>query len=288
MIRSVGTLYAIQDLFGHLEGHSVAKDDFLSGFSKYGTSTAEDVYHTATELSWICTAESGQIVPTLIGKEAHRGADRPAKLRCQLAKTIETTQPTWAALLPKGRREAIVGFPEEIRQCFDEASLLGAVTDEIVAWWSHSAGIMRVASQKLLVATGLRGERKTLSFEEQRTLRAPHWQGFESAYAGYDVLSVRDVEDAAPLKIEVKASERTFRYALIHITEHEWITAKSSPTNYRFHIWLFDESRPRLFVIESSTVAAHTPTNQGKGRWRNTAIPLGAITHPSQGIVVPE
>ncbi len=97
MIRSVGTLYAIQDLFEHLDAPSLAKEEFLSGFAKYGTSTAEDVYQTATDLSWICTAESGQIVPTLIGKEAHRGIDRPAKLRCQLQKIIETTQPTWAA-----------------------------------------------------------------------------------------------------------------------------------------------------------------------------------------------
>jgi hypothetical protein len=42
MIRSVGTLYAIQDLFDHLEQHLIAKDEFLAGFSKYGTSTALD------------------------------------------------------------------------------------------------------------------------------------------------------------------------------------------------------------------------------------------------------
>jgi hypothetical protein len=74
MIRSVGTLYAIQDLFDHLEERVIAKDQFLSGFFNYGTSTAQDVYDTATQLSWICTAESGQIVPTLIGKQAHRRA----------------------------------------------------------------------------------------------------------------------------------------------------------------------------------------------------------------------
>ncbi len=288
MIRSVGTLYAIQDLFEYLEEHSIAKDEFLGGFSKYGTSTAQDVYDTATQLSWVCTAESGQIVPTLIGKEAHQGIDRPAKLRCQLAKVIETTHPIWAALLPKGRSEAIAGFPEEIRQCFDEAFLLGEVNDEVVSWWARSAGVMRVVSQGVLVVTGLRGERKTLSFEERRTGQAPHWQGFESAYAGYDVLSARDAQDPAALKIEVKASDRSFRYAQIHVTEHEWITATNSPESYIFHIWLFDEPQPRLFVVDSSTVTAHTPRNQGKGRWRNTAIPLSAITHPSQAIVVPD
>jgi hypothetical protein len=79
MIRSVGTLYAIQDLFEHLEEHSIATNEFLGGFSKYGTSTAQDVYDTATQLSWVCTAESGQIVPTLIGKEANQGSNRPGR-----------------------------------------------------------------------------------------------------------------------------------------------------------------------------------------------------------------
>ena len=152
MIRSVGTLYAIQDLFDHLEQHLVAKEEFLTGFSKYGTSTALDVYDTATELSWICTAHSGQLVPTLIGKEANQGIDRPAKLRCQLAKIIEANHPTWAALLPKGRKEAVAGFPEEIRQCFEEAFCL-----EILVRKSFRGGLNRqVSCAQLRSACALR------------------------------------------------------------------------------------------------------------------------------------
>ena len=155
MIRSVGTLYAIQDLFDHLEQHLIAKDEFLAGFSKYGTSTALDVYDTASELSWICTADSGQLVLTLIGKDANQGIDRPSKLRCQLAKIIEANHPTWAALLPKGRKEAVAGFPEEIRQCFDEALLLGEISEEVVSWWAQSSSVMRAIAQRMRVATGV-------------------------------------------------------------------------------------------------------------------------------------
>jgi hypothetical protein len=64
--------------------------------------------------------------------------DRPTKLRCQLAKIIEANHPTWAALVPKGRK-AVAGFPEEIRQCFDEAFLLGAISEEVVSWWAQSS-----------------------------------------------------------------------------------------------------------------------------------------------------
>lgn len=288
MIHSVGTLYAIQDLFGHLDEHFVAKSEFLGGFSNYGTSTAQDVYDTATQLSWICTAESGQIVPTLVGREANVGVDRPAKLRCQLAKIIETSHPAWAALLPKGRKEALAGFPDEIRQCFDEALLLGEVTEDVISWWSGSSGVMRAVAQRSRVATGIRGEQKTLSYELNRTGQKPRWQGFESMYAGYDVLSIQAHGDTGALKIEVKASERNFKYAEIHVTEHEWITAMQSAGAYMFYIWLFDEGQPRLFIVDSTAVGSHIPANQGRGRWRDTAIPMGAITHPSRAMSVPD
>ena len=286
MIHSVGTLYAIQDLFDHLDEHLVAKSEFLGGFSNYGTSTSRDVYDTATQLSWICTAESGQIVPTLVGREANEGVGRAAKLRCQLAKIIETSHPTWAALLPKGRKEAVAGFPDEIRQCFAEALLLGDVTEDVVSWWSRSSGVMRAIAQRSRVATGIRGEQKTLTYELSRTGQIARWQGFESMYAGYDVLSVQAENDRAPLKIEVKASERNFKYAEIHVTEHEWITATQSSGTYIFHIWLFDEGQPRVFIVDSAVIVSHIPANQGRGRWRDTAIPIGAITHPAKAILV--
>ena len=130
MIHSVGTLYGIQDLFVHLDKHQVQRDEFLDGFSKYGTSTGQIVYETATKLSWICTADDGQLVPTELGRAAHQGTDRASRLRYQLATLIESVRPPWATLLVKGRKEAMVSFPPEIRQCFEEALLFDDVTAE--------------------------------------------------------------------------------------------------------------------------------------------------------------
>jgi uncharacterized protein DUF3883 len=191
----------------------------------------------------------------------------PSNFAWQLAKIIEANHPTWAALLPKDRKEALAGFPEEIRQCFDEAFLLGDISEEVVSWWAQSSSVMRAAAQCIRVATGVRGERKSLSYEHQRTGHRPRWQGFETSYGGYDVLSVRDGEDQESLKIEVKASDRNFPYAEIHLTEHEWITASKSIGSYLFHIWLFNEVHPRLFAVDSNTIVVHVPTNQGRGRW---------------------
>lgn len=284
MIKSVGTLYAIQDLFDHLGAHVVAQSEFLEGFSKFGSSTSADVYDTATRLSWICTADNGQLVPTELGKAAHSGSDRATRLRFQLASIIETTRPVWAGLLPKGRKEAEAGFPDEIRQCFEEALLLGDVSEEVVNWWDRLSGIMREVSQRKLLEIGRSGERLSLAYEFNRTQQTPRWQAVETNYAGYDVLSIRAKDDLAALKIEVKASERGFKNATIHITEHEWITASQSPDVYLFHVWLISQ-QPTLYIVPSTKVVTHLPKNQGKGTWRNTAIPLGALTRPQDGIL---
>lgn len=283
MIESVGTLYAIQDLFVHLEDHQVQREDFLQGFDKYGSSTAQDVYDTATRMSWICTADNGQLVPTALGKTAHQGKDRAARLRYQLANIIESQRPPWAALLPKGRKEAAVSLPPEISQCFEEALLFEEVSEDLVQWWDRLAGIMREYSQRKLTETGRAGERLTLRYETDRTKKTPKWQAIETNYAGYDVLSVVGKTDHSALRIEVKASERAFKNAVIHITEHEWITAMHSTDAYHFHVWLLDPT-PTLFVIPSTDVLAHIPKNQGKGKWRNCCISLGALSHPSKGI----
>src|SRR5688572_2755246 len=96
-IQSVGTLYAIQDLFLDLGQRRISADEFRLCFIKFGTSTAKDVFDTATALNWICTSTEGEIVPTALGKSAHPGGDRSTKLRFQLRSIIETIRPPWAA-----------------------------------------------------------------------------------------------------------------------------------------------------------------------------------------------
>jgi len=287
-IHSVGTLYAIQDLFSDLEKRRISAEEFRLCFIKFGTSTAKDVYETATLLNWICTSSEGEIVATLIGKAAHAPGDRSVKLRSQLRSIIRDTRPPWASLLVNGRKEASLEFPIEIKQCFKEALLLEAIDEQIINWWDEQSICMREDSNLQRMQIGRRGERLTLQFELERTGTSPKWQAFETNFAGYDVLSVRDNRDHRHLKIEVKASTRRFKEAIINITEHEWITANTSLNDYIFHVWLIEESgsskRETLFVVQSSEIVSHIPSNQGRGAWKQMAIPIGSITHPSHGL----
>jgi hypothetical protein len=290
VIHSVGTLYAIQDLFLDLENRRISADEFRLCNIKFGTSTAKDVYETAYALDWICTSSGGEIVATTSGREAHPRCDRPTKLRFQLRSIVEKSRPPWAALLVNGRREASVSFPVEIRQCFKEANLLEVVDDDVIIWWDQLSACMREEAALQRTKIGRLGERLTLRFELERTGSAPKWQAFETNFAGYDVLSIKNRGNSRRLKIEVKASTRRFKEAFINITEHEWNTALTSPQDYVFHIWILTENEeaPRkfLFIIPSSEIAQHIPSNQGNGFWKQASIRMGAITNASNAVVL--
>ena len=116
----------------------------------------------------------------------------------------------------------------------------------------------------------------------------PKWQAFETNFAGYDVLSVQNSGNPRHLKIEVKASVRRFREAFINVTEHEWITAQTAPADYTFYVWILTENettqKHSLFIIPASEIAPHIPSNQGNGVWKQAAIRIGSVTHPSKAL----
>lgn len=278
-IYPVGTLYAVQDLFSDLAERKISSVDFVSSFSRYGTSTAESVYNAAVELQWLCTADDGQLVPTPAGKAAHDGKDRSTQLRNQLFSIVETFKPTWAALLLRGRVEAMKHLDPEIQQCLDEAALLDEATPDVVQWWDKLSGIVRVATQQASVEIGRFGEHLTLRFEEARTKKKPRWQAFETNFAGYDVLSTVSESDDSSLKIEVKASRRSFRDATLFITEHEWRTALANPNVYLFHFWLLNTEN-LLFILPFTDIEPHIPKNCGRGKWKSVEMRVGHLTAP--------
>lgn len=284
MIHSVGTLYAIQDLCDDLSARQIVASEFLT-MSRYSTSTAKDVVRTATDLGWIFTDEDGCLRRTPIGVAANSGTGRANRLRSQLESVVGQFRPPWAAVLINGRAEAARSLPPEVKQCFSEAQLLTTTDDDVVESWARLQEHMWDERQRLLREIGRRGERLTLDYEERRTGDNPKWTGFESRFAGYDVLSVISSSEPQHLKIEVKASTHRFRDAQFQITENEWKTATVKPDQYYFHVWLIN-CENLLFVLRFTDIAAHVPANRGAGSWKNTAIPISAVTNASKAVSV--
>jgi hypothetical protein len=287
LIDSVGTLYALQDLFTEFSTRTFVTNNFLT-LSKYGGSTPEAIHAAGKLFGWITDIE-GNIAPTVKGRDIHGGNDRALTLRRQLADIIQSHRPPWAAILTAGRKEAKINLPDVISQCLDEAMLLDTTDEEIVNWWDQCAGIMRGEKAANSLIVGRRGERLSLRYETDRTGQPARWQAIESNRSGYDVLSVQDRGSPIPLKIEVKASSRKFKEAEINITTNEWQTALAAPGSYIFHVWVLGANGnqpPALFVLSTETIAAHIPQNSGSGKWTNSAIPVRELANFSDAIFV--
>ena len=195
--------------------------------------------------------------------------------RLLLAAYVKIKMPSWAYLIPAGRREAISAMPKDLESCFLSAGLLQENPDEsAVAWWVEMSGFVRAVANQGKSGIGVKGETYSIRFEEMRTGRKPKWISFESNYAGYDLLSVASATDLAPRPIEVKSSTRPFEEASFFITENEWEVARYQLETYHFHLWSLAKTSPELAVIPASAVLPHIPHNCEAGHWKTVEIPF--------------
>src|SRR5690606_4196512 len=103
----------------------------------------------------------------------------------------------------------------------------------------------------------------------------PEWPGFDDNYAGYDVLSYDRGETGLQNRlIEVKSTSASpLRFIL---TRNEWNNAEKSGDAYVFHVWDMNNEPPVLHVRTVADVAPHIPSDNGKGKWNNVAVPVTA------------
>jgi len=277
-LKSVGTLYSIQDLCEDLAKRSINKTEFLEGFQKkYSVSTSAATLSLATALNWVATSTDGLLVVTEKGKRAVLGNNRVEKLRNQLKSYILEEKPFWATRIFMGRKETLPFLSAEVEQCFEEAELMQGFDDTVTKWWDEVGSVFRNITDEKLLEIGRQGERESLKYEEKRTKVKPKWQAIDTNASGYDILSRVDEDNPTKLKIEVKASTRPYSDATIHITRNEWDVADISLTTYTFHIWLLSEQPPKLITASVDSVKKHIPMDNGCGSWESVEIPIGKI-----------
>ena len=272
MAFSVGILYSAKQLLDFARHAPVRAAEFPHLFDRFGVASAEHVLQVAQDGNWIRVSSDGRILLTPAGEEIAAASEPDAALRLQLRHLILGLRPSWSALLCRGRAEATRYMPADVVQCFQEAGLLDAVTDDIVEWWDSLSLAARGMLQDAALDTGRRGERLSIEYERKRTGRDPHWQAIESNRSGFDLLSVVSRTDNRPLRIEVKASEAKPANAEFFITRNEWSVAETSKS-YLFHLWTLRPS-PRLFVLKPSRLSRHLPVDKGQGQWQEAKVPF--------------
>lgn|SRR5690606_14124050 len=270
MSFSVGILYSSQRLLKLVSENKLTLSQLQD--KKFFVASSKYVIDLCKTCGWIENNPEGYLQVTRKGTEVLASESVVEMLRLQLKHFIYTTKPAWSKVLHYGRLEALQYFPNEVKQCFEEAELLRDYDDSVIQWWDTLGAFSRRGVEEQKIFTGRVGEHLSIEFERKRVGLSPVWKSIDSNFVGYDILSKVSVDDESILRIEVKTSSGNSDNVIIHITENEWNVATMSE-NYIFHIWsLYKE--PVLYILDPDFFKINIPLNQGRGFWENVRIEL--------------
>jgi hypothetical protein len=273
----VGVLYSAQEFISFVRNTPGIDLKFPEIFKSFYVASPKAILEVSQNCDWVQLNEHGYLEITEKGKQIVESKEPELALRIQIGNLIETYLPTWLPLLSHGRAETQKYLSKDIAQCFREAGLFGEVNDDIVQWWDKYSKISRKQGKDTKLDVGRRGEKLSIKHESERTGRNPVWQGFESNFFGYDILSVVSKDDLRPLLIEVKTSNSTLETAYFFITKYEWEVASVS-TYYIFHLWAL-QPKPKLIAVSVESISRHIPINQGEGHWESVSIPFSPFVN---------
>lgn len=188
-------------------------------------------------------------------------------------------QPIWLKAMRSGRRRFVQTLDPNDQDVFAAAGLMDDPTPHhVVTWWDAVSGHARLMFDQQKMEQGRFAEILTIDYERSRLnalgiKKEPEWPGFDDNYAGYDVLSYDQGETGLQNRlIEVKSSSVSpLRFIL---TRNEWTKAEKSGNAYIFHVWDMNKEPPVLHVRTVADVAPHIPSDNGKGKWNNVAVPV--------------
>lgn len=190
-------------------------------------------------------------------------------------------QPIWSKAMRSGRRRFVRTLDPNDQDVFAAAGLMEDPTPlQVVTWWDTVSGYARLMSDQEKMEQGRFAEMLTLDHERARLStigidKEPEWPGFDDNYAGYDVLSYDQGETGLQNRmIEVKST--TVSPLRFILTRNEWSKAEQTGESYIFHVWDMNKEPPVLHVRTVADVAPHIPSDNGKGRWNNVAVPVVA------------
>jgi len=286
MYFSVGILYSAHEFLRFLFKTPGIKNNFPEVFHTFNNVASPNaILEVCQRCEWIRLNVSGDLEVTEKGVLILETLQIEKVLRIQVFDLIEAYRPNWTPLLSRGRSEALKYLPIDVVQCLREADLTASYSDEVIIWWDKISKISRKLGKDEKLDIGRKGEKLSIEHERNRTEKEPIWQGFESNFSGFDILSVQNKTDLSPLMIEVKSSNLSWGSATFHISKNEWGVAQIS-ANYYFHLWLL-LPQPKLYLVRQEEVAKHVPFNQGQGQWSNVEVPFSAVVNETNFVSFP-
>ena len=270
---SPGLAQSAFELVAIVHQRAVSASDARHSFGRLASFSASEALDVAEALGWVVPDAAGFLQVTETGQSLHREPDYVCKLRRAIKDYVDVVRPPWLASASFGRARVLRFLSRQLQQVFSEAGLASDTDLAAVAFWDDLARAARNEIAGTRIETGRVGERLTVQFERHRTSRWPRWIAIDNSTAGYDVLSVCEETDAAPLLIEVKTSKASDS-AISHITRNEWAVAEEA-ARFVFHFWLLaDDAPPSLACLDVAALSGHVPKDSGYGQWESVAIPF--------------
>lgn len=191
--------------------------------------------------------------------------------------------PDWAKLITLGRGKFIRRLRDDeyrdIRSVFREARLLDDPPGlDDVRWWDALQTHVRL--QKDLEFNERSREAELMSLEHERRELAkagirlePVWMAIDDNTAGYDILSYWPGE-YGPINKLIEVKSTIANPPSFILSRNEWEQALKFGEAFVFQIWVFSKTPPQLHERSVAEVLPHIPADSGRGRWKNTIVPL--------------
>lgn len=279
---SVNVLYSVLSILKVVKEKKYDDYDQLCNLSLSSSISAENILSLCRTCCWISIGEDKRVVLSsniyILLDSFSYGDLTPTVVRTLIYDYAFYCKPTWLSLISRGRREAYVYMPDDVKICFDIAGVMEDVPGEqVVAWWDQLANLSRSQQDQQKNDIGRLGERLTLKYEFYRTNKQPKWTAIESNLSGYDILSQVDANNTEKILIEVKTSQRDMENATFFVSKNEWGFARTAK-HYFFYLWLIKGNNKQLAIVPVGLVEKHIPINNNEGAWQSVEIKYSAFS----------
>ena len=279
MLISTGILRGAWLLLNYLKTNKVYPKKFIHEpviIDYFGRVSKKRILELCFEVKWLSVDENGILFPSDEGISISNILEPRDIIRYQLRTIIFQTRPSWARGIQYGRSQVLKTMNRDIYQCFREAGLVLGNDEQTVKWWDILGLAARGFTDENLLGIGRVGERRSIIYETQRTGKEPRYIALESAFPGYDLLSIIEKGSSERLCIEVKTSEKDLQYATFYVSRNEYEHGLLKQ-NYVFHLWLV-KNLEKPIVVPFGDIEVHCPKDNRNGEWKSVEIPFRAFT----------
>ena len=101
----------------------------------FSLASISSVMGVIEECGWGIFDNDGIMRITSDGYQILNAPKRDDQIRLQLEHMMHHYNPSWCAILPRGRSESARLLPPDVAQCFKDGGVFDSLSEDVIAWW---------------------------------------------------------------------------------------------------------------------------------------------------------